>query len=183
MEVHHHDQIDQHHCAQQAEHQPGEGAVHGRHLAAQRHHRALGQRLGVGLQDAVDVAGHRAEVAVLGGGVDVEGRGDGVVADHRVGVVAVHIGDGAQDLAPARGGGDRDVVQIGQGVRPVLRRLGHDRIGDPVPGVQPEGRSGLAAARQAGAQAVDHVALGDAELVGAGAVHIDPQLGIVAGLL
>ena len=42
--------------------------------------------------------GDAAQIAVLGGGIDVEGGLDGVVRHHRIGVFAVDVADAAQDL-------------------------------------------------------------------------------------
>ena len=65
----------------------------------------------------------------------------------------------------------------------ILRRLHHDRIGHAVVGIEPIGRRDLAAAGEIDHQAVGHVALGDADILGARAVDIDVEAGAAERLL
>ena len=95
-------QVDQHDRAEQAEHQPGEGALHGPDLALDLDRadarRLLRRELG---HDGADVGGDGAEVAALHAGIDLHHVLQVVLRDHRIADVAADIGDtlvGAQRL-------------------------------------------------------------------------------------
>lgn len=81
-----------------------------------------------------------------------------------------------QDLGGASAAGcDRKVLQGGERIEAVLRRLHHDRIRHTVRVVQPERGRDLAGTREVHHHAVRHVALGDAEQLRARAVDIDVE--------
>ena len=65
----------------------------------------------------------------------------------------------------------------------VLRRLHHDRVGHAVVGIEPVGRRDLAGAREIDHHAVGDVALGQADILGAGAVDVDVEARRVERLL
>jgi hypothetical protein len=87
----------------------------------------------VGVDDALHLAGDRAEVAVLDVGVDIEHAADVVVADDgRLGA-ARDGGDVGEDFgSPGGGGVDGDVFQVRQRLDLVLRGLHDDGIGHAV---------------------------------------------------
>ena len=78
---------------------------------------------------------------------------------------------------------DRQRLQRAQRVDLVLRRLHHDGIGHAVVGIEPVGRRDLRAAREIDDQAVGDVALGQPDILRAGAVDIDVEGRIVRRLL
>ena len=81
------------------------------------------------------------------------------------------------------GRGDRQRLQRAQRVDLVLRRLHHDRIGHAVVRVEIVGRRDLRAAGEIDDEAVGDVALGQADILRAGAVDIDVEGRIVRRLL
>ena len=91
------------------------------------------------VDDALDVACDRAEVAVLHGAIDIDRAADVVVRDDG------HLG-AARDVATSArisglrgaGGGDGDVLQILQRLDVVLRGLGDHVVVDAVLRVQEE---------------------------------------------
>ena len=127
--------------------------------------RALRQALGVFLQQRLDIAGNAAEVTVLRRGENIDHRLDVVMAHDGVRFRARDRRDAAQHLQAAalRAVRDGGVLQLGERIDAVFRRLHGDRVGDAVIGVEPEGRGGLRAAGQRGGEAVGDVELGQAE--------------------
>ena len=79
--------------------------------------------------------------------------------------------------------GDRQGLQRAQRIDLVLRRLHHDRIGHAIVRIEIVGRRDLRAARQVDDQAVGDIALGQADILRAGAVDIDIEGRIVGRLL
>ncbi len=91
-------------------------------------------------------------------------------------------GDAAENLL-VRAGRGRDVLERREGVLPVLRGLGDDRIGHAVLRVEPERRRRLDAAGKRVLQVLRHVALAHPDQLGAGAVDVDIERRRVEGLL
>ncbi len=138
----------------------------------------------VGVDHLLHFGGDAAQVAALGGGVKIDGRLDIVVGDHRVAEAAADIDQAAQNLGRcACAAGHRQILEGGQGVQPVFRRLRRHVVGHAVLGIEPEIRRGLGGAGQRGGQRVGDVALGQPHLRHAAAVGIHLKLGHVAGLL
>ncbi len=86
------------------------------------------------------------------------------------------------DVRPPRRG-DRQRLQRAQRIDLVLRRLHHDRVGHAVVRIEVVGRRDLRAAGQIDDQAVGDVALGQPDILRAGAVDIDVEGRIVGRLL
>ena len=68
-------------------------------------------------------------------------------------------------------------------VHAVLRRLNGDVVGNAVAGIEIEVGAGLEAAAEGHQQALRHILLRQAHVLGAGAVHVHCQVGIIEGLL
>jgi hypothetical protein len=172
LEVDHDQQVDQHHRAQQAKQQAGEGAVHGLGLAQQLNDGAfwhLRRRL---REHAADVGRDRAQVAILGGCVDLH---HGCTSYWLTRALPVPRSMRARppSVSPRwrHAVTDRQVAQRRQRVHLVLRRLHDDRVADAVGRIEPVGRRDLAAAGE-----VDHHAVGDvtrcqAKLLGLDAIQ------------
>ena len=80
-------------------------------------------------------------------------------------------------------GGHRHVAQVIERGHPVLRGLRHQRVLQAVFRIQPEGGRDLAAAGQGQQQVVGHIALGDAQLLGAAAIRVHAHFRQIVRLL
>src|ERR1700733_1194892 len=131
LKVNHDEKVDQDDGKYQAAQQAAERRLHGVDLAADDQLRSARQ-LFAGLGDnAIDVGGDAAQVAILHVAEDVDGALQVVVRNHR------HFGSsaGAHHVAHDFGAvhavaGDGDVVQITDSRHVVLRGLGHQVVGD-----------------------------------------------------
>ena len=64
---------------------------------------ALGGRSCCGVvQHLLDAGGDAAQIAILGRGIDIESRLDGIMRHHRIAVFAVNVAEPAQQLEVAR---------------------------------------------------------------------------------
>ena len=185
LEVHDDQQVDEHDREPEPREQPDVRGPHRGELAAHGEEAAPREQRPVHLDEARHVAPHRAEIAVLHGAVDVHDPPDVVVRQHRHLARPRDGGHVGQDAGPGgRGGaGDRDVLQVVQGLDAVLRRLGGEVVVDAVLPVQEEGRRRLEAAAQRHQQAAGEVAGREAALGGLRAVDGDVELRIVEALL
>ena len=143
-------------------------------MAADRHGGAFRQFGARGVDDALHVGDHAAEVAPLRGGQQVDRAADVVVRDHGRQGLRRHGRQTAEQLAVARRG-DGHVAQRAERVHRVLRRLHGDGVGDAVLRIEPVGRRGLRRARQGRLQAVGGIAFRQADRAGHVAVEIDLQ--------
>ncbi len=84
LEIHDDQQVDEHDRAEQSEQQSGEGAVHRLHQAEEGDAAAFRNVLGRVLQDFLNVARDRAEIATLCRRVDLHDRLDVVLGNRGV---------------------------------------------------------------------------------------------------
>ena len=112
------------------------------------------------VHDLLDIGRHRAQVAVLGGGVEIGGGQHVVLRDHGGRAGAREGAQRAQHLRRgAAGRRDGQIVQRLERVQLVFRRLRDDAVGDVGLGIEEEIRRGLAGAGQRGRQRVGDVFL------------------------
>src|SRR6267143_3135585 len=78
---------------------------------------------------------------------------------------------------------NRNVLQILQGLNPVLRSLRRDLITHAILGVQPESRRSLEAAAQRYQEVARNFSLGETDFPSFRPIHIDVKLWLVKGLL
>jgi hypothetical protein len=158
--------------------------AHRLNLAADRYGRAARQILLRGIDQLLDIAGDGAQVSVLGGCVDVDGRRDVVVGLHGRPDPALDRADRTQNLRLSSGiAGEWDVAQRIQRVELRLRCLGYQRVRNPALSVEPEGLVGLEAAGQRHEQIVRHFVLRKAQLLRPTAIDRHVEFGIVEILL
>ncbi len=111
-----------------------------------------------------------------GVGENLHHRLDVVLRDHGARRRALDVGDAAEDRRlRIAGRGDRQRLQRAQGIDLVLRRLHHDGIGHAVIRIEIVGRRDLRAAGEIDDEAVGDVALGQADILRAGAVDVDVE--------
>ena len=104
--------------------------------------------------------------------------------DHRARGRALDVGDAAEDRRlRISGGRDRQRLQRAERIHLVLRRLHHDRIGHAVIRIEVVGRRYLRGAGKVDHETVGDVALGQADILRAGAVDVDVEGRIVRRLL
>ncbi len=125
--------------------------------------------------DLADIGGDGAEIAVLGGRVDLDHRGDVVLRDHGIAAGTADICNAAQYRGRRAGGIHGKILQLREGVDLVLRRLHDDRIGHTILVVQPERRGNLPGACQIHDQTVGHIGRRDIGELGAGAIDVDVE--------
>ncbi len=132
----------------------------------------------------MDVARHRAQVALLSRAVQIDHRLHVVVRDHSRAGPGGNARQPPQKLRLFRSRGDhRYVRQIRDTIDTVLGHLRHDRIGHPVLRVQPEIGPYLAAPGERDQETVGDIALGQADFPGERAVDGDVDLRVVKHLL
>ncbi len=164
--------------------QPRVRRLHGLDLSTNHQFRTTRQFLAAVVDDLLNFIGDSAEIAPLNRSVDI---------DHRLNVVVRHQGhsraplDGSQrpriaGLAPEVAG-DRNVLQLLQGVDTVLRSLRRDGVAHAILGIEPVSRRGLETAAQRNQQVGRNVALREADQLRLGPVNIDVQMRFIERLL
>ena len=128
------------------------------------------------LDDLVGVRGHRAQIAILRAGVDVDDGLHVVVVDHRRARHRVQLHQVAEQLRALRRI-HRHGHQIVEAGHAILRRLHGHLVGDAVLRIQPEVRRRLEAAAQRDQHALRHVARVQSHLRDAGAIQVHVQRG------
>lgn len=148
------------------------------------------RQLGADLVDGLlHLFGDGAQVAALHGGVDVHHRRDVVVRHHLRLHGGAHLHQVAEQLRAAglRGAaaraGHRRAQQGIERIDAVLRTLHRHLVDHAVDRVQPERGRGLEAGAERHQQVLRHVAPLQADLLDAGAVHVDGQRGLVEALV
>src|ERR1700753_2124717 len=134
-----------------------------------------------GLFRTTDEVGHVAENLDGGDAGCGRGRSAGVHrgevggADRDVGI--------ADDAVCSAGRGDGDILQIDERLHVILRSLCRDVVTHTSSGIEPKGRGGLKAATGRGQQAAGNIALGQADVLSLGTIHVDEEGRIVERLL
>ena len=182
LEVDDDQQIDQHDREGQADHELLIGARHGRHLAPDRDRRPLRKLAERVVDDFLDVRGDAAEIPILCRSIDIHNVADVILRNDRIERLGRKGCKTAKELLRV-GGLERQVLEIPKGVDAVLRGLDGHGVGDAVSGAQPVGRRRLGAARQGRLKARGGVVLGESHDAGKFAVEVDPEGGVLEGLL
>ncbi len=174
LEIDHDEEVDQDDGKNQTAQQAAERRLHGIDLAANDQLRSARQFCAGFVDDAIDVGGDAAQVAILHVAEDVDGALDVVVRNDGHFGPAAGADDVAHDFGPVHGlAGDGDVIQIANRGDIVLRRLRHQAISHAVLGIEPIGGRGLKASAQGDQQTVGDVELRVAALDGLGAIDVD----------
>src|SRR5580700_1251872 len=185
LEVDDNQKINEDDSANEADGQPGKGALHGEHLAANHDVTAPGE-LAFDIFDLLgNFVGDAAEVAAVDGSVDIDHGLDIVVGNLRgaggrnsVDHVAKDLRRSARDQA-AHG----DILQALHTIDAVLGRLHGHVVADAVFGIEPESGSGLKTGAKGYENVLCNVAGLQADGLCARAINIHTDRGAVKGLL
>ncbi len=178
MEIHHHQQVDQHHRADDSDRQRRERRFHALHLAADRDRWCPSGSLGLMfVDDLLDGIGHRAQIGILHVGLNVEGRHDVVVRDIGRAVAAIEWSPCCRAVRRCRRG-----VVIGVFCRALSESILYCGVmteteyWTPRLGSSQIIRRNLPAGRERNQQVAGDRLLRHADLIGHGAVDIDAKI-------
>src|SRR5216683_5253981 len=144
----------------------------------------MGKLLLTSAQNRQDILRNSSEVTALDGTEYIDDRGHIVMRDHAQLGIAAERGEtreyGGRSGTCAR---NWNVLQILQGLNPVLRSLRRDLVTHAILGIQPESRRSLEATAQGNQEIACNFSLGETDFPSFRPIHIDVKLRLVKGLL